>query len=750
MCLLLAFTAATGVNAQGAVCAEVKIEIPQSVSLERQAFNAKLGIDNGTDAELQQFGVNVEFMDDAGNAVIGSSDPNNTTAKFFLRLDDTPGIVGGVDGAGVIGARVQAQANWLIIPAAGTGGTTAAGRIYYVGATITYTQAGEAKTVSVVPDTITVEPQPLLELDYFLPTDVYADDPFTAIVEPSEPFTLGVRIKNVGGGAARHTRIESAQPSIVENQQGLVIGFNIEGSFVQNQPAQPTLLLDFGQIDASSSKVGRWLMTTTLLGRFSAFNAEYTHDDALGGALTSLIDSVTPHELVKDVRVDLNGRDAVRDFLALDIGTYRTYESEGTDIQVVDRSQGASLANQPDNRYLLTFTPSTLSTFARVPDASHGTLRVAGAIRVADGSELPLENVWLSRSRQSGGSGTGFNYFLNLYDARGSGSYLIAFENAAQASVSGSVYRDLNSNGVREGNEPGIAACPVRLVGTVAGDAIDTSVITNAMGDYSFTSLQSSTYSLTVGDMPGLENGMHATGSAGGSITPTGITDVAVPAGGTLGGYLFAKRSTSPTPHADSTVVLNTLTPSVTINEEATVRITIENRGPDVASGTLNFTVDSGLTVVSVSAGQGTINNGLWSFGTLQVQAESMLTLVVRPTRAGTFGIAATLAAGSDPDITNNTGHLNITASTSGGDLSFEDGFESKAQASASPLVRMLGATLAQPTTPGTASSPIDGNSEHRLGSDPANTRDSSDSAPRPTQLMIDGFESNDAPQGVQ
>ncbi|MDZ4811387.1 MAG: hypothetical protein SGI99_02075, partial [Pseudomonadota bacterium] len=135
---------------------------------------------------------------------------------------------------------------------------------------------------------------------------------------------------------------------------------------MQSEPAQPTLLLDFAQIDASTSKVGRWLMSTTLVGRFSEFTAEYTHDDALGGALTSLIESVTPHELVKDVRVDLNGRDAVRDFLALDINTYRTYESNGTDTLVIDRSLGATLSAQPGDLYLLNFTPSTLPAYVHV------------------------------------------------------------------------------------------------------------------------------------------------------------------------------------------------------------------------------------------------------------------------------------------------------------------------------------------------------------------------------------------------
>jgi hypothetical protein len=40
--IALTFLMVARVWAQEALCAEVKIEIPQSVSLERQAFNAKL------------------------------------------------------------------------------------------------------------------------------------------------------------------------------------------------------------------------------------------------------------------------------------------------------------------------------------------------------------------------------------------------------------------------------------------------------------------------------------------------------------------------------------------------------------------------------------------------------------------------------------------------------------------------------------------------------------------------------------
>jgi hypothetical protein len=56
---------------------------------------------------------------------------------------------------------------------------------------------------------------------------VYGDDAFTAEEEPPVPFSLGVRVSNQGFGTARNLKIDSAQPTITENEQGLAIGFSL-------------------------------------------------------------------------------------------------------------------------------------------------------------------------------------------------------------------------------------------------------------------------------------------------------------------------------------------------------------------------------------------------------------------------------------------------------------------------------------------------------------------------------------------
>lgn len=664
-----------------AVCAEVKIEIPQAVSLERQAFIAKLGIDNAINLPIDQLNVSLEFKDDQGNAVLASTDPNNLTAKFFFRLTDAPGITGNLAGTGMVAARTKAEANWLIIPASGAAGNAPQGKVYYIGAAITFRQGGTVRNVAVLPDAITVEAQPKLKLDYFLPEQVFSDDPFTLAVEPPEPFTLGVRIKNIGLGLSRATRIESAQPRIVENTQGLNIGFNIASSYVQNQPAQPTLLLDFGAIESSKSKMGRWSMTTTLTGRFSEFTAEYTHSDILGGALTSLLDSITTHTLVKDVLVDLPGRDSVRDFLALDIDTYRTYESENTDTVVIDRSLSSTLVARPDGTYLLTFKGSILPAYVRVPDPSRGTHRLLRATRTSDSSALPEENLWNSKSRDKGTLVT--EHFFSLYDARGAGSYVLEVDRGPISSLAGLAFRDLNNNGIKESNESLLTSVPVTLTGTTVGSmAVNIASSTNASGNFSFPMLQPGNYAIAVGAMPGLLNGTHTAGAAGGTIAPDRINGITLIAGTKASGYQFAKTNQFQFANSDIEVIATTLTPSVGIGQPVEVMVRIKNNGPDDAvvgfrDPIISIAPSAPYSNVIVSQGIWGAPSGFrWEVGLLTVQSEASLRMTVTPSTPGTAQFVASAVIRSDSNTANNRAVLSISASTIPGDLYFEDGFE--------------------------------------------------------------------------
>jgi len=421
--------------ADDTVCARVKIEIKQELTLERQAFDAHMRINNGlANISLQDVRVEVSFTDANSTPVPASSDPDQNEALFFIRLDSMENI-NNVSGTGMVAASTSADIHWLIIPAPGASNGLEKGTLYYVGAKLIYTIGGEEKVTEVTPDYIFVKPMPEITLDYFLPDEVYGDDPLTeGTVEPIVPFSLGVRVKNSGYGVARELKIESAQPRIIENKQGLLIGFAIEGSDVNGQPATDSLLADFGDISPNSAGVARWIMTCTLSGKFVSFTAEYSHSDELGGELTSLMGDVNHHFLVRDVQVDLPGRDTVRDFLAKDGDVYRIFESEvagladpeDEDPQVADQSGTAVLNGSGDMRTLTTALTAGYMV-VRLTDPFGGQKVLSEVIR-SDGKIIKPANAWLSHTRVKTGP---WQYFFNLFDVNSTGAYTVRFEDTS-------------------------------------------------------------------------------------------------------------------------------------------------------------------------------------------------------------------------------------------------------------------------------------------------------------------------------
>ena len=125
------------------------------------------------------------------------------------------------------------------------------------------------------PSTITVNPQPELQLNYFLQQQV---------VDPSEPATLGLLVTNVGGGTANNLSITTAQPqNTSRTKRACSISFQIVGTIVGNQQETPSLTVDFGDIEPGQTSDATFLIASSLQGVFDDFTATFTHSDALGG-----------------------------------------------------------------------------------------------------------------------------------------------------------------------------------------------------------------------------------------------------------------------------------------------------------------------------------------------------------------------------------------------------------------------------------------------------------------------------------
>jgi hypothetical protein len=491
------------------VCARVAIELKQELALERQGFDAEMKIHNTLESvPLTDVSITVKFMDESGLAVTATSDPNDTNARFFIRIASQDGI-DNVTGTGTVAGATTATINWLIIPAPGAAGTTPFGKKYLVGATLRYKVGAEAQTVDVTPDVITVKPMPLLGLDYFLTRDVEADDPLTPEIEPVVPFTLGVRVKNAGLATAQHLKIDSAQPKIVDNVQGLLINFQLTGSSVNDLPAVNTLLMDFGDIAPATSKMGRWVMESTLSGRFTEFSARFSHADELGGTLTSLMQGVESHLLLRDVRVDMAGRDAVRDFLAEETdGSLKVYESDSADSVVANLSAQATLSasgGSGDTAVYQLSAPASSGFFFIKKVDPFGGAKALGAITRADNKVMAPENVWLSRTRDP--VTKEWQYWVNFFDFNSPGGYQTEFVPPASVTAPPQI-QFVADQSVQEGDRlsflvqasstagaPALAAAPLPAGATFAAQS-QQSGLTTALFDWTPAVGQTGSYLL--------------------------------------------------------------------------------------------------------------------------------------------------------------------------------------------------------------------------------------------------------------
>jgi len=194
------------------LCATAQVQLSQNATLDRQAFVATMTITDGLPVDLSNIAVTVNFTDANGNPVTDNiNNPNTPNPVFFIELNKGSVIPASIASGG------SATISWLIIPTLSAGVTTAA---YNVGAQLSYTANGQPYTIAVTPAPITVGALPDLVLDYFLPAEVYGDNPLTPQVEPSIPFSFGLRAKNTGAGVANNFQINSGAPNITANQQG--------------------------------------------------------------------------------------------------------------------------------------------------------------------------------------------------------------------------------------------------------------------------------------------------------------------------------------------------------------------------------------------------------------------------------------------------------------------------------------------------------------------------------------------------
>ena len=220
------------------VCTVVRIRIEQEIAVTREAFLARLEIENQEGSNLEQMDLEI-IITDTNNGELA-------THRFSIANETLSGSLNRVGKAWMLTSGESGAVEWLIVPSSEAAPQT--DHVYTVGGNLRYTVDNENITIPLLPTLITVTPDPSLLVHYFWEKIVIADDPFTDEIEPSVPFTLGVVVKNAGYGTANSLTLASGQPEIIENENGLLVNFMIIGANVGNGSISPSLSFTLGDL----------------------------------------------------------------------------------------------------------------------------------------------------------------------------------------------------------------------------------------------------------------------------------------------------------------------------------------------------------------------------------------------------------------------------------------------------------------------------------------------------------------------
>lgn len=384
---------------QSSVCASVKLQISQRLTMTRQAVRGTLTVVNGSeDQPMSDIRLNLVVTDPDGNVA--------TPHIMEIHTESINGFTGELDfhSGWNLAAKQTGEAKIIFIPTKYAAPTEPL--LYTFAGTITFIDpfTGLEMTRELETERLTVAPSPDLDLTYFMQRDILGDDPLTPEVEPQVPSQFTLLINNKGYGDATKVKMVTNQPEIIENEKGLLVDFEIISS--QLNGGDKTLAMgssvatDFGDIPAHSQAYAQWWMTSTLTGHFTDYSVEATHVTSYDNPDLSLLDEVTIHELIHQIVIPggegstppLIGFMANDEEDANDLPD-QLYLSNGTK-QTVHQAYSAVATRESDTQYTITANVNTAGwNYGSLTDPTGGSRKLL-TVKRRDGTLLPAENFW--------------------------------------------------------------------------------------------------------------------------------------------------------------------------------------------------------------------------------------------------------------------------------------------------------------------------------------------------------------------
>lgn len=395
-------------KASGGVCAHIKIQINQTMTLTRQAFLGTLSVFNGHDSKaMTDVQLDIKVTNEKGEELTSREMEVHGKSLDVFEGTETLGSTWslGAEQTGV--ATIEFIPTRYCAPEEET--------VCYITGTLTYIDpfTGDRMRRQLAPVPIVVKPSPTLDLHYFQQRDVMGDDPFTDEIEPSEDIEFAMLMINKGAGDANNVNMVTEQPKIIENEKGLFITYEMISSQLNGGDRVLALgqnaTTEFGNIPAHSTAYAQWWMRSSLIGHFIDYNVEATHVTSYDNKDLSLLDTVSIHELLRTIEIPVSGdinnttpawmvNDAPDAFSMPD----KLYFSDGTTQPVWQtREPRIELEETTDagSNYILTVPKGGMYDwqYGELDDPTEGHGRIASITRLSDGMSIPLKNFWTTR-----------------------------------------------------------------------------------------------------------------------------------------------------------------------------------------------------------------------------------------------------------------------------------------------------------------------------------------------------------------
>ena len=374
-------------------CASVSLQLGQDIAMTREAFTGTLTISNSHDSiALRNLKTLFSVSDTLGH---DCSDKFDISILKQEGIDTTSQSIS-ADGKGTITVRFVP-----LMSAAPTDTTP-----YLFGGTIEYISPYTSDTVTdeLYPVRLLVTPSPHLQLDYFIPHDIIADDPLTSpIIEATVPATIGLRVKNDGMGAAKNVRLSTIQPQITENRLGLAVDFWMLNSMRNGvSQSQPLSDITVSLVRPNETHTMEYYLMSSLLGTLTVKNVNVIHNSSIDDKDLSLVNAHA-HKLVKTILQYSAGADDIHDFLTDDVPNgYNIPDSiffshgQSTSVKQASDMQFDHYVTPTDTVVQVTLYPDSIGwNYGQTDDPGRGKYDIISCVR-DDSTNIPLDNIWLT------------------------------------------------------------------------------------------------------------------------------------------------------------------------------------------------------------------------------------------------------------------------------------------------------------------------------------------------------------------